>query len=293
MIDKNYIEIVSEVSEKIMLPEPVRQKLKEVLQKLPAENAKPFVAGLTGAKWEECRCMLKNILGEDDGGMKILACMLWAAGYSECKYREAKIPEYVFTETMKCFTRFVNEHKASYGSWGFDRDFWIGRQLSLQLFRLGELEYEKCIENKESKISIHIPSDADLSREKCRESLKLAVKFFSYEKEHRLPFNEDGELAADFSAAPYICESWLLSPALKILLPRTSKIIKFQEMFEICSVNEKDMSFMEWVYKRRDIPLEALPENTSLQRNMKRFLLSGGQIGEASGKLKKSYLARE
>ena len=70
-----------------MLPEPVRQKLKEVLQKLPAENAKPFVAGLTGAKWEECRCMLKNILGEDDGGMKILACMLWAAGYSECKYR--------------------------------------------------------------------------------------------------------------------------------------------------------------------------------------------------------------
>ncbi len=133
----------------------------------------------------------------------------------------------------------------------------------------------------------------DLSREKCRESLKLAVKFFSYEKEHRLPFNEDGELAADFSAAPYICESWLLSPALKILLPRTSKIIKFQEMFEICSVNEKDMSFMEWVYKRRDIPLETLPENTSLQRNMKRFLLSGGQIGEASGKLKKSYLVRE
>lgn len=43
---------------------------------------------------------------------------------------------------------------------------------------------------------------------------------------------------------------------------------------------------MEWVFKRRDIPLEDLPEETSLQKNMKAHLLSGGWVGEGMGCLK-------
>ncbi len=178
---------------------------------------------------------------------------------------------------MKCFTRFVEEHKASYGVYGFDRDFWTGRQLSLQLFRLGELEYEKVEEkNGERYISIHIPSDAILDSEKIKGSLSSAKTFF----EKQVP---------SWDKVPYKCCSWLLSPALKELLGENSRILKFQEMFTVEEVYKDSREFMEWVFKRRDIPLEDLPEETSLQKNMKAHLLSGGWVGEGMGCLKAGY----
>ena len=36
-------------------------------------------------------------------------------------------------------------------------------------------------------------------------------------------------------------------------------------------------------------PLDRLPEETTLQRTMKAFLLSGGKIGEASGELVRPF----
>ena len=72
-----------------------------------------------------------------------------------------RISEEIYIETMKCFSRFVREHKVSYGVYGFDRGFWTPHQIEGKLFRIGELEYQ--IDDEEKVISIHIPSDADLS----------------------------------------------------------------------------------------------------------------------------------
>ena len=128
------IELQKEAEKAILAMEEKQefsQEDKEILRLTEAEN------------WEKARESLKKSIGEDPQGMKILCCMLKAAAISLEKYREQEIEDRVFDDTMKCFTRFVEEHKASYGIYGFDRDFWTGRQLSLQLFRLGELEYEK------------------------------------------------------------------------------------------------------------------------------------------------------
>lgn len=227
--------------------------------------------------WQRAREDLKESMGEDPRGLKILYCMLKAAVISWEKYQEQGIEEKVFDDTMKCFTRFVEEHKASYGVYGFDRDFWTGRQLSLQLFRLGELEYEKVEEdNGERYISIHIPSDAVLDPEKIKASLCQAKKFF--EKQD-----------PSWDRVSYKCCSWLLSPALKELLGEKSRILKFQEMFTVEEVYKDSNEFMEWVFKRKDLPLEELPEKTTLQKNMKAHLLSGGWVGEGMGCLKTEY----
>jgi hypothetical protein len=42
---------------------------------------------------------------------------------------------------------------------------------------------------------------------------------------------------------------------------------------------------MDWVFGSRDIPLEELPEDTSLQRLLKPYLRNRGKIELASGKL--------
>ena len=269
------MESLKEICSRIELQKEVEKAVLAMEEKQEFSQEDKEIRSLTEAEnWEKARESLRKSIGEDSQGMKILCCMLKAAAISLEKYREQEIEDRVFNDTMKCFTRFVEEHKVSYGVYGFDRDFWTGRQLSLQLFRLGELEYEKKRDKEGEKyISIHIPSDAVLDSEKIRESLSRAKVFF----EKQDPSWENG---------PYKCCSWLLSPALKNLLGKDSRILKFQGMFQIKEVYRDSDEFMEWVFKRKDIPLEELSEDTSLQRNMKAHLLSGGWVGEGMGSLK-------
>lgn len=272
------MEGLREICSRIKLQKEVEEAVLAMEEKREFSPMDKEIRKLTEAEnWQRAREDLKQSVGEDPRGLKILYCMLRAAGISWEKYREQGIEEKIFDDTMKCFTRFVEEHKDSYGIYGFDRDFWTGRQLSLQLFRLGELEYEKVEEkNGERYISIHIPSDAVLDPEKIRGSLGQAKEFF--EKQD-----------PSWDKVPYKCCSWLLSPALKELLGEKSRILKFQEMFTIEEVYRDSNEFMEWVFKRKDLPLEELPEETSLQKNMKAHLLSGGWVGEGMGCLKTEY----
>ena len=66
------------------------------------------------------------------------------------------LPEDVWLDTMKCFSRFVGEHRNSYGWEGFDRGFWTVRQVRASLFRLGELEYEMVESGERKHISLHV-----------------------------------------------------------------------------------------------------------------------------------------
>ena len=235
-------------------------------------------------KWQDARTRLKEKYAPDADGMKILACMMRAMQDSHALYIEEKIPEKIFADTMKCFTRFLKEHEVSFGCCGFDRDFWTGRQLSLLLFRLGELEFEIVSEEGENAgmaqsekdspylLHVHIPSDADLSTERCDESFRMAEQFFA-------------EHFPKTAGSKFACDSWLLSPALKELLPEGSRILQFQNRFEVKSWNQDADDFLEWVFKRKDLPLEELPEETSLQRKMKAYLLNGEKIGEAYGEI--------
>lgn len=83
-----------------------------------------------------------------------------------------------------------------------------------------------------------------------------------------------------------ICESWLLSPALKEILPHTSKIIQFQSLFDIQSWNQDAKDYLMWVYHCEDKNPMELSEDTSLQRSMKQYIIHGGTIGNAKGTLK-------
>jgi len=207
-------------------------------------------------------------------GFAALKSALTGALELKKEYRRRGIQEKIFFDTMGCFSRFVREYKESYGAYGFDRDWWTGRQLSLSLVRLGELEYEFSRLKGEKAISVHIPSDADLSPERVSLSLSESDWFM----ERYFP---------EYFCKEYFCESWLLSPALKTLLPPISNIVRFAERFKLIETNENATDYIQWVYKKPGLSAECFPENTSLQRNIKRYVLSGGKIGEATGVLKK------
>ena len=220
---------------------------------------------------------LVNCLGKDSDNMKMLMCQLVCACRDYDRYKELGISDEVYFDTMRCFTRFLGERRMRTGEILFDRGWWTYRQVSMVLFRIGELEYELTNFEGKDAVSIHIPSDAAFVPENVEVSLRLAADFIQ-------------RVYPEYAQAEYFCESWLLSPRLAELVKETSNIRKFQKLFIIKKDMPEDTEYMEWMFgKEHGTSLEELPENTSLQIKTKELIKNGCNIGSGVGILTKTF----
>lgn len=209
---------------------------------------------------------------EDIESLHILAIYLLTCLKTYDNYVLKGIDESIFIDTMKCFSRFIDECKVKTNKVYFDRAWWVYRQTSMKEFRIGELEYE--LNYDEKNISIHVPSDAILTTDKVKESLLKAKCFF------KKYYNE-------FDECEYVISSWLLSPKLKKYLNENSNILRFQDFFEVISIDDKDTSIFEWVFKVNKVnDYKTLKEDTALQRKIKKDLIDGNNPGAAFARLK-------
>ncbi|MFZ2537759.1 MAG: acyltransferase domain-containing protein [Oscillospiraceae bacterium] len=237
---------------------------------------------------KEINAILEN---EESKGFIWLTIYLAAVLDTKTTYDVLGIDEKIFYDTMAIFSRFVHEHKESFGVYGYDRQGWNYRQIACTLFRVDALEYEMCafagedaiingetvIATNENTISIHIPSDARLTAENNKTSLKNAVEFFDkhfHSFEYRMLY----------------CHSWIISPNLKDVLDENSNIIKFLEMFEIYTANPEAENYKLWVFKNNSLTIDEFPQDTSLQRNIVKHLRQGGKIGDAGGIIRKTSI---
>lgn len=254
----------------INMPPEVTQSLTEIHQTLEYFPCLPLL--MQEETWSEGLIQLKETLSDDPGGMKRLCSMLRCALAAKSEYDHLGIPETIYTDSMAAFSRFVREHMDSYGCYGFDRGFWTTRQVSCKLFRIGQLEYELTRLEGAPAVSLHIPTDVDLRPEVLYPSVKAGLA-------------ELYRLFPEYEGKTVFCHSWLLSPLLKDFLPEGSNILRFQQMFEINPQGTPGNEVLLWVFKNPKLPKEDLPENTSLQRKLKRFFLEGGQFLEGWGQL--------
>lgn len=257
-LQKEMVEKVLAVSQSFSI-ETVEQQLKKLMDIETAQSAYEY---------------LMTTLPDDAEHVKLLLCNLECARRIHEKYQEKGITDQVFFDTMKCFTRFIDECQKKTGSIAFDRGFWTYRQVSMNLFRIGELEYELTSNDGEKVISVHIPSDANFSDDMVGQSLQTAKEFMK-------------QFFPEYAACKYICESWLLSPKLGELLNESSNIVKFQNRFEVIRVNLQEKDFIEWLFQAPiDTDYSELKEETSLQRKVKNALLKGENIGTGYGVMK-------
>jgi hypothetical protein len=264
---------MEELCNKINLQPEIIEKVLACHENFKYETVRPFLDKIYNRQtWEEGVKSLEKSFGEDPSGIKMLTCMLFCALHTHEIYEEKEIPDEIFIATMKFFSRFTDEHFSTYGTYSFVWGWWVPRQISANEFRIGELEYETVDENGKKSIHIHIPADAVMKQCKLRESYLDARKFFA-------------KYYTQYADADMFCGSWLLSPALKEVLPEDSNILRFQQSFDVDHVDYESNGFLRWVYKREDIPWEQLPEDTTLQRRMKAYILNSGKIGWANGKL--------
>lgn len=189
------------------------------------------------------------------------------------EYQKRGIPKEVYFNTMKFYTRTIEEEKKIYDKWTFQTLDWGYRQLFLKIFRLNSLEFELLDRNEDKEIHIHIPGDSVLSREAKDKTYKNLQNFLN-------------EFFPNFKNIPIFCESWLLSPLLGNLLSPDSNLLAFQQDFTLLTTNIDDDSFIKWLFWTTNKDYGKFPENTSLQKKVKAFILDGGKIGTGSGKLK-------
>ena len=130
-------------------------------------------------KMKDAQIELQAILGDDVDNIKILTCMLKASVDIYDVYKVKGISDNIYFDTMKCYTRFINETYEMTGRLYFDRYWWTTRQSGGHLFRMGALEYEMKHVDDIVVISIHIPSDADFSPSVVDKSLAEAEEFFT------------------------------------------------------------------------------------------------------------------
>ena len=264
----------------IGMPEEVTENVLRIYKEQDYSALKAVTDKLYNRRdWETALEEVKKALGKDDKGLKMLTLQLVTGLNTYRLYEEKGISQKIFFDTFQCFSRFVGELMVSYHTYGFDREWSTPRQISMEEFRLGELEFEMENWKGERVISVHIPSDARITRDNCLNSYEQAQEFFAkYYPEMKYRY--------------FICDSWMLSPGLKEVLPPDSRILQFQADYTIEEWNKEDTSYMEWVFKNLDLPFDELPEETSLQRNIKRFIKEGGFLGSAFGYMEKPVFCR-
>jgi len=201
-------------------------------------------------------------------------------------YAQKGIPDRIFLDTM-CDLRFkLYECYETYGIWGTFVTFWYGIFFSCDLFRLSRLEYENTtyahdipfekygvtVRKGTPVKSIHIPSHCGpLTKELRMQSYKLAYDFFQEE----------------LAGKPLICicHSWLLHSSTKEILPAQSNTVSFVNDFEILS--EEDFNEFHDLWRvfgdQKGRPFSELPENTSMQRAYKQWLMDGKKLGAGLG----------
>ena len=264
---------ITQLCEEIGLQAEIREKIYHLTSSLdfgPLERLMDDFYDYEQAR--NVHTKIRAIYGEDPEGWIMLTCMLYVSAASYRIYEEKGIPDRIFLDTMGCYPRFIDETQRQTGRWEFDRYWWTGRQAGSHLFRIGELEYEAKRLGGNITVGIHIPSDANLSASAVDESIHRAGQFF----ETYYP---------EVSQSDYICHSWLMDPQLKQVLGENSNILNFQNRFEVYDMGAESQDYIRWIFQTQEKNLHELAEKTSLQRNLKKFLLEGGIIYDSYGRL--------
>ena len=147
----------------------------------------------------------------------------------------------------------------------------------IQLF--DKKEYELVLKPKDWILSVHIPpkSKGEFNKKICLANYVRALEIFK-------------TCFPDRDVKAFFCFSWMLSEELKPILKPESNILLFQEDYIRYPKTNQGDSVFNFVFKKPNAKVEDLPEQTSLQRAMKKIYLDGGYVYDYAGVFTVDYL---
>lgn len=155
---------------------------------------------------------------------------------------------------------------------------WFIVHITARIFRLGRLQFEPGVLREDITLpdgsvildgtpilGVHIPRGDGFNADSIRESFEMSKTFFPE------------YFGTRFTVC--VCTSWLLAPQLEDMISEKSSIAAFRKYFTIYGEHTGYSQAEEYVFLEKLEDKTKYPEDTSLQRNFKKFLLTGGEMG--------------
>lgn len=213
-----------------------------------------------------------------------LLLLMAMAGHLKERYKKNGYSMELWKESLMDLKYKLWECEKVKGIWGnFVADWEIGF-FKLDRFAFGRLQFEPrffkgdsytrkgvTIKKGDPVLNVHIPrSLTPLDRASCQQAYERAVEFYR-------PWFGQQPVA-------FVIYSWLLYPGYQELFPENSNIRRFNRDYTVVLTTEEEdprdnlwrLFDMDWTGNVKDYP-----EDSSVRRNMKRYLEGGGKIGSA------------
>ncbi len=145
-------------------------------------------------------------------------------------------------------------------------------KVSAQACEYPKTQWECIARPGDNCMSLHIPRKADISMAALDKAVASAKKIMT-------------ERFADLGGSEIYCASWLLDPMLGVILGPDAKMTKFMERFVKHPIRNAGTSPFGYVFPVNVKDMNTLPEDTSLQRGMKKLYVEGGCIYGYAGLL--------
>ena len=201
------------------------------------------------------------------------------------KYLERGLPEEIFRDSMADLRCKLFECYRLYGIWGSFVAVWFSRFFNFTLYGIGRLEFAPyscdfdftltkngrsyCIKKGDPVIDVHIPSRGRLPHEEVLDSYKRALEFFK------------NTLKIDATA--FVCESWMLFPEHKSIIPEAKNLLDFMNDYSIVHDGKSRDDLWRIFYCFVGEDYDIIPQNTYLQRQYVEFMKNGGEVGWGQG----------
>lgn len=272
---------ITEILSLARFPEEARECFERALAKIESDAdlsvklCELEVSYMSGEDTKVERFALSDASGIHIHTLEMLLLLCCAVDLRET-YREKGYSEELFCGVLTDLRCKLNECKTVKGIWGTFVFSWFFRFYNCTRFMLGRLQYETVAAKYDYKdvfkvgdtvYNCHIPSAGPLTPESVEESLGLAREFYGIE-----------------GYMPVVCHSWLLYPKHYELFGSNTRA--FADRFDVINTDEQENNGDAWrVFGRDADDLEALPQNTSLQRNFYRYFKDGNKMGNGYGVL--------
>ena len=222
-------------------------------------------------------------------GLLVFMCM---SKHLKACYEKEGIDLQIWHDSMLDLKWKLWECKAVKGMWGSFVAWWFPGFFNMTRFALGRLQFDFArygntysdeefdLKPDTMIIGVHIPRTMTPFDKASRDDAYAKAKAF---------------FAPKLNGAPMVftCYSWLLYPAYRDIIPEKSNTRSFMDDFKIIAqCDDKEGEYNDaWRLFDMDQPkdLNEYPENSSLRRAIKKYLIEGGRTGEGLGIFKMEY----
>lgn len=141
--------------------------------------------------------------------------------------------------------------------------------------RLSKKDWKLILQSGDTVLKVHIPGMGKLLKADCDAAYERAVEIYR-------------NCYPEYDFKGFVCNTWLLCPAMGRFLKKDSNIMQFQQKYHVFPAKNNAPDVFHYVFALEvasadQVDPAALPENNSMQRGVKQLLQEGIYVHQFNG----------